>query len=47
MKPKLITNKQRKMHGLPIWRKKSSKKRVYTRCKADEAITAFIDFCNQ
>jgi len=47
MKPMLITNNQRKMHGLPLWRKKSSKKRVHTRCKADEVITAFIDFCNQ
>lgn len=47
MKPMLITNNQRKMHGLPLWRKKNSKKRVHTRCKADEAITAFIEYCNQ
>lgn len=43
MKPMLITNNQRKMHWLPLWRKK----RVHTRCKADEAIKAFNDYCNQ
>lgn len=47
MKPRLITNNQRKMHGLPLRRKRSSKKRVHTRCKADEAITAFIEYCKQ
>ena len=47
MKPMLITNNQRKMHGLPLCRKKNSKKRVYTRCNADETITAFIEYCNQ
>lgn len=47
MKPMLITNNQRKMHGLPLWRKKNSKKRVHTRCKADEVIKAFIDYCKQ
>lgn len=46
MKPMLITNNQRKMHRLPLCRKKNSKKRVHTRCKADEAITAFIDYSN-
>lgn len=43
----LLTNNQRKMHGLPLWRKKSRKKRAYTRCETDETITAFIDYCNQ
>lgn len=47
MKPMLLTNNQRKMHGLPLWRKKNSKKRLYTRCEAEETITAFIDYCNQ
>jgi hypothetical protein len=47
MKPMLLTNNQRKMHGLPLWRKKNRKKRLYTRCEADETITAFIDYCNQ
>lgn len=43
----MLTNNQRKMHGLPMWRKKNRKKRFYTRCEADETITAFIDYCNQ
>lgn len=47
MKPMLLTNNQRKLHGLPLWRKKNCKKRLYTRCEADETITAFIDYCNQ
>ncbi|MFR2881295.1 MAG: hypothetical protein ACLTC8_10345 [Lachnospiraceae bacterium] len=47
MKPMLLTNNQRKMHGLPLWRKKNHKKRFYTRREADETITAFIDYCNQ
>ena len=47
LKPMLLTNNQRKMHGLPLWRKKNRKKRIYTRCEADETITAFIDYCNQ
>lgn len=42
LKPMLLTNNQRKMHGLPMWRKKNRKKRICTRCEADEAITAFI-----
>lgn len=47
MIPMLLTNNQRKLHGLPLWRKKNSKKRSYTRCEADETIAAFIDYCNQ
>lgn len=47
MKPMLLANNQRKIHGLPLWRKKNCRKRCYTRCDADEAITAFIDYCNQ
>lgn len=47
LKPMLLTNNQRKMYGLPLWRKKNRKKRIYTRCEADETITAFIDYCNQ
>lgn len=46
-KPMLLANNQRKMHGLPLWRKKNCKKRCYTRCKADETIIAFIEYCNQ
>lgn len=31
MKPMLIANNQRKMHGLPLWRKKKRQKEdVYT-----------------
>ena len=37
----LLTNNQRKMAGLPMHRKV----RGY-RCKADEAVTAFLDYCN-
>ena len=47
MKPMLATNNQRKMHKLPLWRKKNGKKRFYTRSKSDETIEAFIDYCNQ
>lgn len=47
LKPMLLTNNQRKMRGLPMWRKKNRKKRFYTRCEADEAVTAFLDYCNQ
>ena len=47
MKPMLLTNNQRKMHGLPLWRKKNCKKRSDTRFEADETIRAFIDYCNQ
>lgn len=47
MKPMLLANNKRKMHGLPLWRKKNGKKRQYTRCEADETISAFIDYCNQ
>lgn len=47
MKPMLIINNQRKMHWIPLWRKKSNKKRVHTRCKADVAIKAIIEYCNQ
>lgn len=47
MKQMLLTNNQRKMHGLPLWRKKNSKKRKYSRCETWETITAFIDYFNQ
>lgn len=43
----LLTNNQRKMHGVPMWRKKNKKKRYYTRCEADETITAFLEYCNR
>ena len=42
MKPMLLTNNQRKMHGLPLWRKKNRKKRLYTRCEADETIMEIL-----
>lgn len=47
MKTMMLTNNQRKMHGLPLLRKKNRKKRFYTRCDADEVIIAFINYCNQ
>lgn len=43
----LLTNNQRKMHGVPMWRKKNKKKRYYTRCEADETITVFWEYCNR
>lgn len=46
MKSMMLTKNQRKMHGLRLWRKKNRKKRFYTRCNADEVITAFLDYCN-
>lgn len=47
LKPMLLTNNQRKMHGLAMRRKKNHKKRFYTRYEADEAVTAFLEYCNQ
>lgn len=47
MKPMLITKNQRKMHGLPLCRKKNGKKRMYTRCYGDETNMAIIEYCNQ
>ena len=43
----LLTNNDRKMHGLPLHRKKNKRKRCYTRCEAIETIDAFLDYCNQ
>lgn len=42
----LLTNNSRKMHGLPLWRKKNKRKRYYTRCEFDESISAFLNYCN-
>lgn len=42
----LLRNNQRKMAGLPLHRKKDSRKRFYTRNEASEAIDAFLDYCN-
>lgn len=39
------TNNDRKMHRLPLWRKKNKKKRFYTRCSAEEVIGAFLFCC--
>lgn len=41
----LLTNNQRKMHGLSLWRKKNKHKRYYTRCDCIETVSAFIDWC--
>lgn len=40
-----FTNNQRKMHGMPLWRKKNKRKRYFTRCEADETIEAFLEYC--
>ena len=45
-KPMLIYNNQRKMHGLPLHRKKDKRKRKYTRDATDECIIAFIEWGN-
>lgn len=45
--PMLLYNNQRKMYGKPMLRKKNRKKRIYTRNPADEAITAFLEYCDQ
>lgn len=47
MEKMLLTNNQRKMHKLSLWRKKNRKRRFWTRCQADEIISAFVDYCNQ
>lgn len=41
----LLSNNQRKMHGLPLRRKKDKRKRYYTRCEVIETISAFLDYC--
>lgn len=46
MSKMLLTNNQRKMAGLPLWRKKDRRKRFYTRNDADETITAFLEYVN-
>lgn len=43
----LLSNNQRKMHGLPLWRKKDKRKRCFTRCESTETIGAFLDYCNR
>ena len=40
----LLSNNQRKMHGLPLWRKKNKRKRYLTRCEVIETIGAFLDY---
>lgn len=46
MRPMMLTNNQRKMHGLPLKRKKNRKKRKFTRCEVKETIEAFLEYCN-
>ncbi len=40
----LFTNNVRKMAGLPVRRKKDSKKRCHTRNSADEAIESLMEY---
>lgn len=47
MRPMLLSNNQRKMHGLPLHRKKNKGKRYLTRCEGIETIRAFVDYCDQ
>lgn len=44
MKILLLSNNARKMHGLPLHRKKDKRKRFYTRCKAKEEFDAIYDW---
>lgn len=41
----LLSNNKRKLHNIPLWRKKDKRKRYYTRCQADEVIGAYLDYC--
>ena len=41
----LFSNNSRKLHGLPLHRKKNRHKLFWTRCEVDETIEAFLDFC--
>lgn len=43
----LLTNNSRKIHGLPLWRKKNKRKRYFTRCECVEVIDAFLDYCHK
>ena len=42
----LLYNNTRKLAGKPLRRKKNKKKRYYTRCKADEAVDALLEYWN-
>jgi hypothetical protein len=44
--PMLLTNNQRKMHGLPLHKKAGKGKRCKTRCEVMETVGAFLDYCN-
>ena len=43
----LLSNNSRKIAGLPLLRKKNSKKRFYTRCEISESVDAFLDYCHR
>ena len=47
LKPMLLSNNQRKMHGQPLHRKTNSDKRYKTRCEAWETVGAFLNYCEQ
>lgn len=40
----LLSNNARKMHGLPLHRKKDKRKRFYTRCKTEKEFDAIYDW---
>lgn len=40
-----FTNNERKMVGLPMYRKKNKRKRYFSRCEVTETINEFIDYC--
>ena len=37
-----LSNNYRKMHGIPLWRKKDKRKRCHTRCEVMEVVEAFL-----
>ncbi len=43
----ILTNNQRKMHKLPLWRKRDKRKRHHTRCEVMETVGAFLDYCKK
>lgn len=42
-----LANNQRKIHGLPLWRKKDKRKRCYTLSESDKVVTGFLEYCNR
>lgn len=41
-----FSNNAKKLHHIPMLRKKNKKKRFYTRCEASETIDEFLIVCS-